>query len=164
MENAKLRQGEKILGKAEIMFDKDLSFILIGLSIICMVVLISMKLFSIAILFLCIGLIPYLCSIAKVKKTELYYTNKRVCGKSGIFSQKMLDTPLEKINTIYIKKSILGYYNIVIASSSGNHTFSNINNAEQLKEGILEEIERYNQEKVTKQSAELVKAIQNQKQ
>lgn len=158
---------EKVLGEAKIssIIGSIIGVLLFALLILCIV---SFVILDNGVIPSILCFVIFIWGVAtvtiKVNTTKLYYTNKRVVGKSGLLSKQILDTPLNKVNTILVKKSILGYGTIIISSSSGKHKFNYIANAEQLKNGIMEEMDKYNQTLIQEQAEAMAKAMKEAKQ
>ena len=155
MREINLREDEKITCEAvKSNVVKYVCFLIMGivgfLILNYVMSLVSMTIVDIVkiILLFAIEIIIFAYPIIRIKNTELCYTNKRVIGKTGIFIIDTLNTPLSKVNNVHIRKSILGYGTIVIATSSKNYKFKYISNVEELRDKLMEEIEQYEQEKI----------------
>lgn len=96
-----------------------------------------------------IGVFETVLLISYVAQKELYFTNKKVVGRKGIIAEKLLDSPLDKINNISVIKTPLGK-SIEITTSSDKHTFSYIANAEGFREMLLKEIDIYKEGEMKK--------------
>lgn len=153
-------EKQQVKGEAEISYVSCIFWVILAVSTV--------------ILFLNINIFPLnLCMVPAigvainqflyVNNMRLYYTDKRVVGKVGTISIKTLDTPINKINNIYASNSILGFGTIRISSSSGEYIFRYVKNTNELKNGIMEEIEKYEQNKIKQQAMELAKAIKQTK-
>ena len=96
--------------------------------------------------------------------TQLVITTKKVYGKIGIIKTKTLDTPLNKVNTVSVSNGlfgkILGYGTIHITSSSGAYFFPRIKEPNLIRQTLMEQIERYEEDRIKKQAAEMAKAMQ----
>lgn len=94
---------------------------------------------------------------------DFVLTNKRIYGKTGVFSKNTLDTPLDKINNIYVQENIFGkifgYGTIRVVTSSGEHQFKDIESPEQMKRLILNQIEQFREENMRKQAEEIACAM-----
>ena len=53
------------------------------------------------------------------KNTEIAVTNKRIIGKTGIFSTNSIELKLDKIESIQTNTNIFGYGNIIITGAGG---------------------------------------------
>lgn len=166
MEKINLREDEKVT--CEAVKSNVVKYVCLSIMVIVGVLILSyvmsldrMTLVDIAeiILLFAMDIILFAYPIIKIKRTELFYTNKRVIGKTGIFTIDTLNTPLSKVNNVHIRKSIFGYGTIVISSSSKNYNFKYISNVEELRDKLMEEIEQYEQEKMKQQAIEMANAI-----
>lgn len=111
------------------------------------------EIFFINLLILAIGIVLVkdcfkICIM--LDTTELCITNKRVIGKHGWLNTNTLDAPLNKINDINIKQSIIGkifnFSNIIISTSSNKYYFYFIKNSESFKNQFNEIIFNTNRE------------------
>lgn len=88
--------------------------------------------------------------------TNLYFTKTKIVGKLGVLSTTTLDAPLNKINDIFIVKSLFGrilnYSKIVISTSSSKYVFSYISDANEFKEILTSYIEDIDKDKIKKSS------------
>lgn len=115
-----------------------MSVIFLILFIILLMINKWVALFS--LIYLAFFEIIFLVSYAGQK--ELYFTNKKVVGRRGLIAEKLLDSPLDKINNISVIKTPLGK-SIEITTSSDKHTFGFISNANEFREKLLKEIDIY---------------------
>lgn len=156
--------GEKKKGKNEkVIAQATISDIVIVFWLICGIIdfiifcaMPQLFIILVPILIICVY------QIVRARKIELYCTNKRVVGKTGVFFTQILDTPLNKVNNVAISKGIF-CSNIEISSSSKQYVFNYIANAEELRNTLMEEIEKYEQAKIKEQAIEMAKAMQNSK-
>ena len=154
-------EKQQVKGEAEISY---VSCIFWGiLAVIIVLVFVNVDVFPINIFFMIPGICIALNQYLYIKNMRLYYTDKRVIGKVGTISIKTLDTPINKVNNIYASNSILGFGTIRISSSSGEYIFRYVKNVDELKNGIMEEIEKYEQNKIQQQAMELAKAMKQTK-
>lgn len=159
IEKSGLRKGEKVTCEATISSMPSIVYVI--LTVIAIIVAFSSP--SVGVLTICgILCLFFIYQILFIKNIELYYTNKRVVGKTGILNIKSLDTPLNKINNVSVQNSVFGYGIITITSSSGNYRFGYITNAEEIKNGLMEEIEKYEQEKIKEQAIQMAKAMRGE--
>lgn len=79
-------------------------------------------------------------SISEIIKVLIYiltsvlaFTNKRVISKRGLLSIKVLDSPIEKVNDVDVRQSLLGrllnYSTVIIRTSSSIYTFDYVKDA-----------------------------------
>ena len=67
---------------------------------------------AIVFLFLTMGIgsiILLLITYIRGTKTEIAITNKRIIGRTGLFSTQTLELKLDKVESIMVKTSIWGY-------------------------------------------------------
>lgn len=159
IEKSGLRKGEKVTCEATIGSIASIGYVI--LTVIAIIVAFSIP--NPIILILC-GIVCLfgIYQMLQIKNIELYYTNKRVVGKTGILNVKSLDTPLNKVNNVSVQSNILGYGTVTISSSSGNYHFKYITNAEEIRNGLMEEIEKYEQEKIKEQAIQMAKAMRGE--
>ena len=97
---------------------------------------------AIVFLFLTMGIgsiILLLITYIRGTKTEIAITNKRIIGRTGLFSTQTLELKLDKVESIMVKTSIWGYGEIIIHGvGSTNMRFPCIANAEQFKKKFQE--------------------------
>lgn len=133
-----------------------------NLSVVALIFRLILDFFACCIL---IGLVWIPRDLLKYFKTKLEITNKRLIGKTGIISTNELDSPLNKINSVQIKQSAIGkmcnYGTLVISTSSSVYTFNYINNPNEFKTILNNQIEAYDDERIEKQAKKLASAIKN---
>ena len=97
--------------------------------------------------------------------TKLEITNKRVKGKTGLINTNELDSPLNKINGIQVKQNMFGkmfnYGTLSITTASSVFLFNYINNPNEFKTILNNQIESYDDERIEKQAKKLANAIKN---
>lgn len=80
-------------------------------------------------------------SFLKIKTSCLILSDKRIYGRAGIIKVQSLSAPISKIQTVYIKKGILGrilgYGDIKIHCVTGIYIFKKQINAEEMQNAIL---------------------------
>ena len=95
----------------------------------------------------------YLPKYIRARNTELAITNKKVFGKTGIFSTKTMDTPLNKINNVSVSRKLLGsilhYSSMDISSSSGSYVFHYVKDADQFKATLMQQIEIFEKDRIS---------------
>ena len=71
----------------------------------------------------------------------LAFTNKRVISKRGLLNIKVLDSPIEKVNDVDVRQTMLGrilnYSSIVIRTSSSTYTFDYVKDAIKFKNLLM---------------------------
>lgn len=110
-----------------------------------------------------LGLIILIPAVIPMLTTKLTITSKRVYGKVGLIRTKTLDTPLNKVNTVSVSSGLMGkifrYGTIFITSSSGVYKFNGIKDADLVRQTLMEQIDRFDEERIRKQAAEMARAI-----
>lgn len=101
--------------------------------------------------------------VIQMLTTHLVITSKRLYGKVGLIRTKTLDTPLNKVNTVSVASGlfgkIFGYGTLHITSSSGSYSFSGIASPEVFRHTLMEQIERYDEDRIKKQATEMARAM-----
>lgn len=119
----------------------------------------------ILLIFVYIGVITIWKPIIRMCSTKLTVTNKRVYGKYGLINTKSLDTPLNKVTTVSVSNGlfgkIFGYGNVVVNTAAGTFNFKYIKSPENFRVALMDEIERYEEERIKRQASELASAIKN---
>ena len=110
----------------------------------------------IAAIFTGIALIPFFTE-------QLVITSKRLYGKTGLIKTKTLDTPLNKVNTVSVSNGLLGkvfgYGTIHVTSSSGTYKYVGISDPNVFRQTLMEQIEKYDEDRIKKQAEEMARAI-----
>ncbi len=119
----------------------------------------------IPLMFATIGLFTILFPLVRMFTTQLILTSRRIYGKVGLINTKSLDTPLNKINTVSVESGlfgkIFGYGTLHISSSSGSYTFRGIKAPNVFRDAVMQEIDRFDEERIKKQAAEMASAMKN---
>lgn len=101
--------------------------------------------------------------LLRMKTTELALTNKKIVGKVGVISTKVMDSPLNKINNISVEQGlggkIFGYGKIVITTSTGNYNFDFISQPDVFRSSVMNQIDAFDEERIRKQAEELAGAM-----
>lgn len=120
----------------------------------------------IALMFVAIGFITIWFGLIEKFTTTLCFTNKKVIGKTGLIRTKALDAPLNKINNISVEQGffgkILGYGTIRIDTSSGTYQFANVSNPTGFKSALMEQIDKYDEERIQKQAQAIAGSLNQQ--
>lgn len=118
------------------------------------------------ILFFWLLLIPTIKAIIKTVRfnnTKLAITDKRVVGKVGVFNTDSLDAPLNKIQNVSVEQPFWGkvfnYGTVCISTASGIFEFGAIKNADEFKNTILDQIEKYEEDRIKQQATEMARAM-----
>ena len=103
--------------------------------------------------------------ISRFRSTKLEITNKRLRGKTGLLNTNELDSPLNKINGIQVLQGMFGkifnYGTLKITTASSVFEFCFIENPNQFKAILNNQIEEYDNERIEKQATRLANAIKN---
>lgn len=104
-----------------------------------------------------------LVKLYSLKSNELSLTSKKIIGKTGIISTKVMVSPLDKINSISVEQGLggklFGYGRIIIATSAGTYKFDYISHADVFRSTVMNQIEEYDEEKNRKQAEQLAYTI-----
>ena len=102
----------------------------------------------------------------KMISTELSLTNRKIIGKVGVISTKVMDSPLNKINNISVEQGlggkIFGYGKIVITTAAGNYNFDFISQPDVFRSAVMNQIDIFDEERIRKQAEELAGAMKQQ--
>ena len=155
-----LSKEENIISKGEVSF-----LPIIPSAVICFIILIcgiagGFGGFIVALIIAAVIILPKFFGI---KNTELGLTNKKIMGKYGIINTKVMDSPLNKVNSVTVEQGlggkIFGYGKIVISTSSGGYNFNYIKSADSFRSAVMEQIDIAEEEKIRKQAEQLAGAI-----
>lgn len=101
------------------------------------------------------GLIIILCFLVMLilsNTNVMILTNKRLCARSGLLSVKMLDAPLDKINTVKAESplggTLLDFANIKVSTSSEDFVMNSVDQGVTMCAAILEQIEIMKEEHI----------------
>ena len=112
---------------------------------------------------LVLGVILLIPVAIRMFTTQLFLTNKRIFGQTGLINTKSMDAPLNKINTISTASGlfgkIFGYGNIHLTTSSGSYDYKGIRAPEVFRSAVMEEIDRFDEARVKKQATEMAAAL-----
>ena len=107
--------------------------------------------------------ISFVSAIIKYFSTELAITNKRIIGKSGIFSSAALDAPLEKIDSVITSSGlfgkIFGYGNITIKTAAESLKFCHIRKQEEFKRALMAQIDKAEDDRIAEQAKAMAAAV-----
>ena len=124
--------------------------------------LIALGIFGIITIFL-----PFIVIgvILRIRSMELGFTNKKVIGKYGVISTKRLDTPLNKVDNVSVEQGlggkIFGYGTVVVSSASNKFGFEYVKNPEIFRNKLMEQIEKFDEERIKKQAMEMAQSMKN---
>ncbi len=110
------------------------------LNLQALIILISLILVIIAFVFL------------RELMKKIYVTNKRIVGVAGIFCKSTLDAPLNKIQTVAVKRTLLGqlfnFGTIVISTANGKFRLRWIEDINNFKNIILSQLDEYENNRI----------------
>ena len=109
-----------------------------------------------------LGLLIAVPAIITYTTTELAITNKKVIGKTGMINTSALDSPLNRIDNVSVNVGllgkILGYGKLEIRTTAGVKSFV-IDKPELFKNKIFDQIDQFEEDKVTKQAEKIASAV-----
>ncbi len=104
---------------------------------------------AIALFISSIGIIVR--NVLFLKYDCLVLTNKRLLGRVGVFRTTSIDIPIDKIDTLDIRTTlvgnILGYATITIRAMTFYILFGNVVNAREFVNTVMERVDKYKEEK-----------------
>ncbi len=155
--------SEQNMGKNEKLTVKAETSMLALVPTIIWAVIIAVIAFMVFIPLAVVSLIMVGVKFLQLKKVELALTNKKLLGKVGVINTKVMDAPLNKINTISVEQKLIGkifgYGEVVVSTSSGAYTFPFIKNADSFRSAVLNQIDEFDEERIRKQAEQLAGAI-----
>lgn len=99
--------------------------------------------------------------------TKLAITNKAIIGKTGLFSTKTMNSPLNKVQNVSVKQSLFGklfhYGTLVMTTASGNYKFAAVAKANDFKTKLMTQVDEYENDKIKQQASEMARAISSAK-
>ncbi len=108
-------------------------------------------------------IIPLIVRIIKYKNFNLAVTNKRIVGKVGVINTKALDAPLNKIQNCSVKQGLWGkvfnYGTITVNTAAGEYKFDGVKSANDFKNGIMAQIDEYEEERMKQQASQMAQAM-----
>ena len=114
-----------------------------------------------------IGAIILLLGYLDIRSTHLGYSTKKVIGKCGLFGEKAMESPLNKVDSVSISKGpfgmMLNYSKITITTTSGKYSIKYIKNGEQFKQDLMDAIDDYEKQKLNEQAEQLLRMRANEK-
>lgn len=109
--------------------------------------------------------IPVVVVFLKYLTTEFALTNQRIVIKYGVFSRKIEEAPLDKIQNISLRQSLFGrifnFGTIVIqtAATFGRDTFPYVRDPNKLRKYVSEQIDLYKKEQIREQAKALAREM-----
>lgn len=130
------------------------------LSIACFIIKFIIDIFACCII---VGFVWIVRDAIKFFTTKLIITNKRVSGKTGLINTNELDSPLNKISGIQVKQGLFGkmfnYGTVSITTASTVFNFDMINNPNEFKRILNNQIEIYDEERIEMQAQKMAAAM-----
>lgn len=127
-----------------------------------------------SILFYVIGGLIFLIYTISILSCRLTVTNMRIIGKKGIISTNAIDIPINKVDSTSIQASFFGrlfkYYSLIIATTGNSQvsarqekglTLPAISNAYEVKNAIIDALEKYADDSRKAQAQEIASAMNN---
>ena len=128
------------------------------------IVLLGAWIKGILLFFLLIPLIDAIKFTISIMKIELALTNKRLVGKVGIIARQIMDSKLNKIQSIKIEETffgrLFGYATVVVVTAGTHYEFQAIASANEFKNKVMNQIEEFDNCRIQKQAQALAGAIQ----
>lgn len=141
---------EKIVKRAEI--SKAIYIIPLVIGILTLVIFIG-------IFFILLAIVLFI----NASGAELIITNKHLIGKTGVISSNKMQIPLNMINTVSYEKGVFGnmfgYGTIKITSQMEDCVFDNVKDVELFQKTLLNEIQKFDDNKMIKQSKFISEAL-----
>lgn len=133
---------EKIIYRARISIIPLISYVI---PVILFVILISIvdniwfSVLAIFVMILCV--IALIRTIISISAIELAITDKRIIGKRGFINIRVLEAPLSKVTTVFIKKGLLGHIfncgHIIVNVFSHKYEYKFIQEPEVFKQELM---------------------------
>lgn len=101
--------------------------------------------------------------INEIKRYELAVTNRKIAGKKGLIRKTVRECPLERIDTVTIRKgllgAILGYGTVVVTAVNGTFEFDHIVRPDEFKNDVLNAISGSKEESALMQARMMAEAL-----
>ena len=108
------------------------------------------------VIMLC-GVIFLIISILKLICSKLVITERRVYGSNGVLKKEGVDMPLDKIDSLIEKKTVLGsvlrYSTVIVQTYAAKYKFNYVANAKQIVSGYYE-AKKKNEERIKQRENE----------
>lgn len=103
-----------------------------------------------------------------ISKIELALTNQRLVGRVGVIGRKIMDSKLDKVQTVQIRETfwgrVFGFANIAVSTAGtggSEYVYFGIARAQEFKQKIMSQIDEYEEFKIKKQVEALAGAMKN---
>lgn len=101
--------------------------------------------------------------LIKDLRTKLTLTNKRLSGSIGLIKTQNIDSPLNKINGVEVRQNLFGkmfnYGTITVVTAATKFNLDYIENPDELKTAINNQIEQYEEDRMTRQAEKMAQAM-----
>lgn len=125
-----------------------------------------LKVWLIGIAFCWFFFIPTIYAISvsiRFFSQELAVTNKRVVGTVGAINTYSLDAPLRKVENVSVSSGLGGklfnYGTVSVRTADGWFVFEGVKDADRFKRILMDQIEKYEDDKIDKQAWRTADAI-----
>lgn len=102
-------------------------------------------------------------ALIKDLRTKLTLTNKRLSGSMGLIKTQNLDSPLNKINGVEVRQNLFGkmfnYGTITVVTAATKFNLDYIENPDELRTAINNQIEQYEEDRMTRQAEKMAQAM-----
>jgi uncharacterized membrane protein YdbT with pleckstrin-like domain len=126
----------------------------------------DMEALSFILMLLIVGYSIRLIWVILDRKTNIWVvTNQRVIDEFGILSKNSKETPLDKINNLSYRQSLLGrlfdfgHIQIQSAAELGDSIYRFVERPQILKDSITKQQELYKQEKINQQAKKMAEVL-----
>ena len=116
-----------------------------------------------------IGMSIFLCALIigipfiRIRCIELSVTNKKVIGKTGVFSGTRMESPLDQVSNVSVEQGIIGtalnYGTVVISTDSGMYYFKYIKDPDDFQSDVMDMIHKYKEDYATRQAVKIAMAM-----
>ena len=117
----------------------------------------------ILLMFFGIGFLTIWKPIIRYATTELAITNRKVAGKLGLIKTKEMNSPLKAVQNVSVANGFFGklfnYGTISITTASGEYLFKNIKDANQFKNRLMSQIEKYKEDEMDRNAKKIAMAM-----
>jgi len=139
--------------------------LLTPLLFICFTVMYGGLTYDIYLSFLFCGCIIFcflLPAIIDVLCTELGITNKKILGKTGLIRTYVMDSPLNKINNVFVSNGLFGkifnYGNVIVTTAAQSYKYRFVSDPNFFRAAVMNQIDKFDEEKIKKQAEEIAAA------
>lgn len=127
------------------------------------IVLLGVWIKGILLFWLILPLIDAVKSTLSIFMVELVLTNKRLVGKVGIIAREVMDSKLDKVQSVKINETffgrLFGYAKVVVVTAGTTYDFEAVAHANEFKNKVMNQIEEYDNYRIQKQAQALAGAV-----